>query len=328
MMTEEDRLHFWNAKITETQHAQHSGWLVTGYSVQDVEDQCIGKEFDYEQLKTDFKTFCTDFEKIPTTKETYMQQYLFASKVLFDIGPYSRQLKRNNPENNWRFKFNCHPVVKNDDDEQWVVLSAQAASFDVENLNKEDAIKYQTIASDLRRREEFLNNEAMKMKTIKTVNVSTHKNSTYNHKVTKQNMDLSVNQASLLALSAIATLSEFLDDKKLIRTPLSKAIFPDEGIDDIADILNTDRKETVQVLNESCESIGHYLDKSNGSVAVVAALTLTKNTKEQLRNNIVTKVVKQYLKVGKSIERELIRKLAGLATGGVALEMLMSKDIR
>lgn len=76
------------------------------------------------------------------------------------------------------------------------------------------------------------------------------------------------------------------------------------------------------MLNASCQSGGHYLGESSGTAAFIAAHTATLGLKDdKMRTAIVTKVVKQYLKEGKNINRADIPMWSQYATGGVPSDL-------
>ena len=107
-----------------------------------------------------------------------------------------------------------------------------------------------------------------------------------------------------------------------IFTPLAGAIFSRGDIEEIAAVLRYPPRETVVIINNSCQSGGQYLPHSDGSVAIVAAFAATRNLKdENLRRSLVTKSTKQYLKAQKSIDKAKIFQIAYYATGGVPSEL-------
>lgn len=83
--------------------------LVRGMSPSDVCDMYGGTQFDFEQLKMEFKQICPDFDEALSwgTKSRSLQ---FGAEMLYKVGPESRRVKKSEGDKSWKFRF----VTKND----------------------------------------------------------------------------------------------------------------------------------------------------------------------------------------------------------------------
>lgn len=90
--------------------------------------------------------------------------------------------------------------------------------------------------------------------------------------------------------------------------------------------------EVVRMLNSSCQSGGHYLKDSELAVAALASIVATSKLaakgKNDERNQIITKVIKQYLNHKKAYTASVFTALSRVATGGVPTDMEPSKLIK
>lgn len=115
-------------------------------------------------------------------------------------------------------------------------------------------------------------------------------------------MQVPVKQACLLAMDTlrrVVMLSAERNPPMYILTPLAGAVFSRNDIAHISAILNVDAGATVCMLNDSCQSGGHNLPNSNGTIAVLATVAntrrLAESGKTQEAGSIITKVTKQYI---------------------------------
>lgn len=155
--------------------------------------------------------------------------------------------------------------------------------------------------------------------------VATFKNDSgdVSNEVEKNYMTLTLKQAGLLAINTFTKLTElcYRANGTLLLTPLSGACFSREDIPRIAADLAIGVDAVLILVNASSQGGGQYLPQSDASFALVGALSATRNLKDaNLRKNIVTKVIRQYITQGKKPKRELVFALSKYATGGVPTE--------
>lgn len=139
-------------------------------------------------------------------------------------------------------------------------------------------------------------------------------------------MVMTVRQAGLLAcrtFSRLVKLAMKETNPILLMTPLAGACFSkdDMQMQRMTEELNTELTEVLIIINESCQSGGHYLDNSDGSVAACAAISATRGLKdEDVKRSIVTKIVKQYFSRGKELDAIKLSIVSKYATGGIPSE--------
>ncbi|KAL4703910.1 hypothetical protein ACJJTC_014830 [Scirpophaga incertulas] len=86
-----------------------------------------------------------------------------------------------------------------------------------------------------------------------------------------------------------------LDSAKLM-SPLCGAIFSRDSLGDMAKELNMEEVRVLEIINESSTSGGQYLPSSDIACAIVCMICTTKRvTDKNIRNTMISKVVKQYI---------------------------------
>lgn len=233
-----------------------------------------GDLFDYEQLKSDFKKICTDFDNDLSMNEK-SRAVQFCSKMIHTVGPESRSVKQKMGDKTWIFKFPYSVEGSS------VVKAAFVCTF------KNEGAKY-----DL-----SVNNE--------------------------NRMVLSVRHASLLAIEVMNKITDIcvsLNPPTVMLTPLCGAICSRNDIPSMVEALKLKVSEVVRMLNSSCQSGGHYLKDSELAVAALASIVATSKLaakgKNDERNQIITKVIKQFLNHKKAYTASVFTALSRFATGG------------
>lgn len=139
-----------------------------------------------------------------------------------------------------------------------------------------------------------------------------------NDKVTSKTMT----QASVLSLATIERICYLYPDKRVL-TPLARSVFSKGNTEALARHRSCDVVKANKVINASCQCGGHYLDSSDGSVAIVATYYPTRHMPEnKLRNQFVAKTFKQYDTMRKAPTIEYCKIVAQYATGAVPREFL------
>lgn len=138
---------------------------------------------------------------------------------------------------------------------------------------------------------------------VKAAFVCTFKNegAKYDLSVNNENrMVLSVRHASLLAIEVMNKITDIcvsMNPPTVMLTPLCGAIFSRNDIPSMVKALRLNVSEVVRMLNSSCQSGGHYLKDSELAVAALASIVATSKLaakgKNDERNQIITKVIKQ-----------------------------------
>lgn len=237
-----------------------------------------GSQYDYNIEKAKFKHICADYgDELQWNVGSMAVD--FCQKILFEIAPESRTVKKGAGDRQWRLIF-PHGVNR--------VKCLYVATYKGDDMNYES----------------------------KPIDNTSHI------------MQVPVKQACLLAMDTlrrVVLLSAEQNPPMYILTPLAGAVFSRNDIDDIAAILNVDNGAAVCMLNDSCQSGGHNLPHSNGTVAVLATVAntrrLAESGKTQEAGSIITKVTKQYIaKRGReAIDIDQFRALAAFANGGVPI---------
>nr|QMP82132.1 nucleocapsid protein [Hymenopteran phasma-related virus OKIAV230] len=227
-------------------------------------------EFDFESLAKEFNRHCPDY-LTRLDDNSRFKSLDFCSKIVFEVGPESRQVRKGQADKTWRFIFN------NPDGKHFVIV----ASF---------------------------KNAALEGKVEKMHNC----------------MVLTLKQAGLLAVNTFCKLAKicYNSSQTILLTPLAGACFAREDIIKIGEDLGDDVGDLLIRINSSCQGGGQYLRYSDGSFALVSALSATRNIKdENLRRNIVNKLIRQYINQGKTPEKKLVLILAKYASGGIPTEL-------
>lgn len=264
-------------------HVLGQSYTILGMTPTEFQEIHGGDVFDFDELMETFKTYCWDFQK-DLQLNTVSKAVQFCSLILYTVGPESRTVKKNMADKTWEFKFPYGP--------------------------KDDGRLDKTIC--------------------KFVYVSTYKNpnAVYNHGSQTNGLVLSIKHASLLAMVTMSKITDIIggsQNPSYMLTPLCGAIFSKIDIQAISMSMKLVPREVVKVLNESCQSAGHYLDNSDVTVAAIAAIVATTRLRSKGKadeaNQIVTKIVKQYLSRGKDFSETTFAALAQYATGGVPAEL-------
>lgn len=189
----------------------------------------------------------------------------FCSRVLFEVGPASRTVKKSGGDKVWKMHF----IYKEDKKASKEATTSQAAKV-----------------------------------VIKTAFVCTFKaNEMGNEGPTETKITLSVKQASLLAMETFIRLigiAASAAEPTLLMTPLAGAIFSRNDVPAIAAHLNIGVHQALVCINASAQSGGQYLKYQNGKAASMeCAATCSIVTTSRLksvkdRKQIVSKVLKQY----------------------------------
>ncbi|UPT53728.1 MAG: nucleocapsid protein [Bactrocera latifrons orthophasmavirus] len=228
-------------------------YVMKGITPEDLCNLYGGQTFHLNQAVAEFSKICTDVTGNPTWTQSY-KSLDFASKILFEVGPESRRVKKETGDKKWKFRFVAKGVG-----------------------NKLEG---------------------------GCVFVATYKNSTppaIQPEVKGNKLVLTLKQASLISLSILIPVIGLAYTKgHVILTPLSGAIFSKSDISEITKVMfNTVTPEntafTINALNTSCQSGGQYIGTSSTTIAVLAAISATKNLKDKsLRTSIVAKTFKQF----------------------------------
>nr|QPL15356.1 nucleoprotein [Hymenopteran phasma-related virus OKIAV234] len=85
-------------------HAVAKEYEVIGYSSRDFLDKHTGLEFDLGELKRAFKVHCPDYME-PIVADVKSKAIEFCSKVIYEVGPESRKVKKGTGDKVWKFIF-------------------------------------------------------------------------------------------------------------------------------------------------------------------------------------------------------------------------------
>lgn len=238
-------------------------------------EEYSGLTFDFNALAVEFKKVCADY----TNNLGWNNKYAcldFAARVLFEVGPETRKVRKETGDKKWRFLF-C--------------------------------------ANDKKPKYAFVC-------TYKGIAPPTSQPVTTDDKIV-----LTVKQASLLSLYVLSGLSKIaLEHEYTVLTPLAGAIFSKNDMKEISFALHS-RDDidyiaaTITTINNSCQSGGHYLPGGRSEIAVLAAISATRNMKDKsMRRSIIVKTFKQYTSKS-SFDVNIFKRLSPYATGGIPHEL-------
>lgn len=84
--------------------AQAREYIVIGQTPNDFISDHGTLEFDFEKLQMEFKKICLDYSD-PLINDERSKAVFFCAKVIYEIGPESRQVKRGSGDKMWKFNF-------------------------------------------------------------------------------------------------------------------------------------------------------------------------------------------------------------------------------
>jgi hypothetical protein len=132
---------------------------------------------------------------------------------------------------------------------------------------------------------------------------------------------LTVKRATLLCMPVFNSAAKVIYSTTgdVVFTPLAAATFPTDALANVAKLLGQQNQDAIGVINSSTCSGGHLLSDSDGTIAVVAALSAVQGKSPELAKSVVSKIVKQYAAANKLSANKLnsISDIAQFASGGV-----------
>lgn len=243
---------------------------LVGITSKEFMDKHTGMDFNLTELRRAFKLHCDDYmeDLVDDVKSKAVE---FCSKVIYEVGPESRKVRKGTGDKVWKFVF-----TRNDDQTKHFVFIA----------------------------------------TYKQENAEFKPESNLN------TMVLSLKQAALLVHETLARLVVFgMSQSKILLTPLAGACFCKEDLPKLAESLEVPLVNLLISINQSTQGGGHYLSHSDIDIAICAAHAATRNVKdENLKKNIVVKLIKQYMTQGMQPNKDRIKLISRYATGGVPVE--------
>lgn len=162
--------------------------------------------------------------------------------------------------------------------------------------------------------------DGSKTLSIKVVIVTTFKDMTYDKNEADNKLILTFKQAGLLATQTFLKAIEFcyMNNGAILMTPLCGAVFSRDSIAEMSKELNLEYVSVISMLNASTTAGGQYLLESNLACAVIAMISATKRVSDKnLRNSMLTKLVKQYSGKKKTFDHETFKVVSKYALGGV-----------
>lgn len=92
-------------------HESGQEYFILGITAEEVGTRHAGVQFDFNDLEAEFKKVVTDYgESINKTTKSYALE--FAVKVIYEVGPASRQVKKGTSDKKWKFRFIKHEGAK------------------------------------------------------------------------------------------------------------------------------------------------------------------------------------------------------------------------
>ncbi|KAL1492432.1 hypothetical protein ABEB36_010684 [Hypothenemus hampei] len=83
---------------------QSREYVILGKTAEEIIDERGSSSFDFEELKRNFRRICEDYESDVISGQRY-KALDFCSKMLYEVGPESRQVKKNTGDKTWKFLF-------------------------------------------------------------------------------------------------------------------------------------------------------------------------------------------------------------------------------
>lgn len=325
-------------------HVVAETFNVRNMSVEDFKEDHGGQTFDFGALKEKFSNFCKDYNDVilhdSSTKGIY-----FCAKMLFVVGPESRKVKKDQGDKIYKFIFS-YTTPKAEVDIAFEGYKKVKTRLD--ELNAE----FKSITSKLPKGKDpdasteskLRQNTAMRTQLSSqmadfealvpgiggvgyvpapvydnwVVNVCTYKANTYTQKTLAKVMNVSVKQASLLAMEVMVKGAYVCALKgEFLLTPLAGAIYDRDEIPTLAALYETSPAVMVGMVNASCQSGGHYLAVSDCTVACAAVYSSTRALKADLRAIMTDKLCKQYIRQGKHPNPDRWILTCNMATGGL-----------
>lgn len=90
-------------------HLIDKTYEITGISPDDFTKKHAADQFDYAKLQADFKTHCIDYQE-PLQPGLASMSVDFCAKVIFEVGPESRKIKKGTSDKVWKFIFTTNNV--------------------------------------------------------------------------------------------------------------------------------------------------------------------------------------------------------------------------
>lgn len=329
---------------------------VVNMAVDDFKAEHGGQVFDFAKLKEDFAKFCKDYNDT-IFEDSSTKGIFFCAKMLFKVGPESRKVKKDQGDKIYKFVFSYTTPV-----EQVKILhasylncierlTAARKELDVLDKTKPDAGKEldpqvvsrksavadsigQLVAymGDIEKSVPGINVQGYVVEAVYdnwVVNVCTYKSNKYVQKTDGKVMNLSVKQASLVAMEVMIKVSHVCALKgEVLLKPLAGAIFDRDEIEVLASLYQKSLADMVGIVNASCQSGGHYMARSDETIACAAVHSSTKNLKVETKTVMVDKVAKQYIRQGKSPNKDRWTITRNLAGGGLAIEFTFAEMVQ
>lgn len=133
---------------------------------------------------------------------------------------------------------------------------------------------------------------------IKVVIVSTFRENIYKGMEQDNKLILTFKQAGMLAMVTFlrgAVEYSYSKNVTYLMTPLCGAVFSRDSIVDMARELNLEEVNVTKMINSSSSTGGQYMYESDMACAIVCTISTTKRvTNKDVRNQMITKVIKQY----------------------------------
>lgn len=85
-------------------HESGQEYFILGITAEEVGTRHAGVQFDFSDLEAEFKKVVTDYgDAVNKTTKSYALE--FAVKVIYEVGPASRQVKKGTTDKKWKFRF-------------------------------------------------------------------------------------------------------------------------------------------------------------------------------------------------------------------------------
>lgn len=85
-------------------HESGQEYFILGITAEEVGTRHAGVQFDFEDLEAEFKKVVVDYgDRVNRTTKSFALE--FAVKVIYEVGPASRQVKKGNTDKKWKFRF-------------------------------------------------------------------------------------------------------------------------------------------------------------------------------------------------------------------------------
>ncbi|KAF6207302.1 hypothetical protein GE061_018543 [Apolygus lucorum] len=263
-------------------HTLAKRMTIFGITPKEAMEEYGGQGFDFKQLEVAFTEICTDYLS-DYQLETAYKSLEFCCRMIYEVGPESRRVKKKTGHKVWEFVF-CY---KNE---------PGTSSAEAKATVQKKVLYVSTFKSD---------------------------NATAVVEQADDYLYINVKQAGMLAVrvfSRVAQLGVRQNPKVYLLTPLAAAVFTKDQISTLCAHVGWEIEDGIKYINNSCQSGSQYFSENDMKmeIAIVAAVNAVKGLCDHtLRDSIIAKTIKQCVHNKHHFSMPLMLRIAEFASGGL-----------